>query len=191
MAKRLVYRSGNKYLVLKLRMGMSESSCQSSRVPKMCDRASEDWSGARSALLNLGIQRAHRVAFGRSARAKKSKRQTIFLAAQTGRSHWISLRRALTHTAMSDPGGPAGPAVPPPAPAATVWPQGADPSKAKQSKLSFARASWLEQNAARFAEMSAAADAARAAEMRNAAGPGGPHVWKQVGGRLKARVPLV
>ncbi len=35
-----------------------------------------------------------------------------------------------THTAMSDPGGPAGPAVPPPAPAATVWPQGADPSKA-------------------------------------------------------------
>jgi hypothetical protein len=72
-----------------------------------------------------------------------------------------------THTAMSDPGGPAGPAVPPPAPAATVWPQGADPSKAKQSKLSFARASkeqWLEQNAARFAEMSAAADAARAAE---------------------------
>jgi hypothetical protein len=68
---------------------------------------------------------------------------------------------------MSDPGGPAGPAVPPPAPAATVWPQGADPSKAKQSKLSFARASkeqWLEQNAARFAEMGAAADAARAAE---------------------------
>ncbi len=44
-------------------------------------------------------------------------------------------------TAMSDPGGPAGPAVPPRAPAATVWPQGADPSKAKQSKLSFARAS--------------------------------------------------
>jgi hypothetical protein len=39
---------------------------------------------------------------------------------------------------MSDPGGPAGPAVPPPAPAATVWPQGADPSKPlTQSKLSF------------------------------------------------------
>ncbi len=37
-----------------------------------------------------------------------------------------------THTAMSDPGGPAGPAVPPPAPAATVWPQGADPTKAKR-----------------------------------------------------------
>ncbi len=36
----------------------------------------------------LGIQRAHRVAFGRSSRAKKSKRQSIFLAAQTGRSHW-------------------------------------------------------------------------------------------------------
>ena len=65
---------------------------------------------------------------------------------------------------MSDP-GPERPG--PPAPAATVWPQGADPSKAKQSKLSFARASkeqWLEQNAARFVEMSATADAARAAE---------------------------
>jgi hypothetical protein len=60
----------------------------------------------------LGIQRPHRVAFGRSVR-KKKKRLTIFLAAQT------------------------------------VRPEGADPSKAKQSKLSFARASkeqFLEQN---------------------------------------------
>ncbi len=48
------------------------------------------------------------TAFGRSSRAKKSKRQTIFLAAQTG----LTLA---THTAMSDLGGPAGPAVPPPA----------------------------------------------------------------------------
>ncbi len=31
---------------------------------KGCGRASEEWSGARSALLNLGIQRAHRIAFG-------------------------------------------------------------------------------------------------------------------------------
>jgi hypothetical protein len=70
---------------------------------------------------------------------------------------------------MSDLGGPAGPAVPPPAPAATVWPQGADPSKAKQSKLSFSRTSkklWVEQNAARMAEISAAAAATRAAECR-------------------------
>ncbi len=63
-----------------------------------------------------------------------TERLTISLAAQTG--HTLA-----THTAMSDPGGPAGPAVPSPAPAATVWPQGADPSKAKRSKLSFARAS--------------------------------------------------
>jgi hypothetical protein len=54
----------------KLRMGPSESSCQSSRVPKKCGRASEVWSRARSALLTLGLQRAHRVAFGRSARSK-------------------------------------------------------------------------------------------------------------------------
>ncbi len=56
---------------------------------------------------------------------------------------------------------------PPPAPAATVWPQGADPSKAKQSKLLFSRTSkelWVEQNAARMAEISAAVAAARAAE---------------------------
>jgi hypothetical protein len=68
-----------------------------------------------------------------------------------GRTDWPPT--LATHTAISDPGGPA---VPPPAPAATVWPQGADPSKAKQSKLSFARASKeqiLEQNAARFAEI--------------------------------------
>ncbi len=64
------YRSGNKYSDLKLRMGPSESSCQSSRVPKNCGRASEVWSGARSTRLTLEI-RAHRVAFGRSARSKK------------------------------------------------------------------------------------------------------------------------
>ncbi len=66
-----VYRSGNKYSDLKLRMGLSESSCQSSLVPKNCDRASEVWSGARCARLTLGI-RAHRVSFARSARSKKT-----------------------------------------------------------------------------------------------------------------------
>jgi hypothetical protein len=55
---------------------------------KVAARASEVWSRARSALLNLGIQRAHRVAFGRSARSKQTKRLTIFLAAHTGRTHW-------------------------------------------------------------------------------------------------------
>jgi hypothetical protein len=67
-----IYRSCHNYSDLKLRMGPSESSSQSSNVPKSCGRASEVWSGARSALLNLGIQRAHRVAFGRSARSKKT-----------------------------------------------------------------------------------------------------------------------
>jgi hypothetical protein len=56
----------------KLRMGPSELSFQSSRVPKICGQASEVWSGARSALLNLGL-RAHRVAFGRSARTRKTR----------------------------------------------------------------------------------------------------------------------
>ena len=51
-------------------MGPSELSFQSSRVPKICGRASEVWSGARSARLTLGT-RAHRVAFKRSARPKK------------------------------------------------------------------------------------------------------------------------
>jgi hypothetical protein len=57
-----MYRSCHNYSDLKLWMGPSESSSQSSRVPKSCGRASEVWSGARSALLNLEIQRAHRVA---------------------------------------------------------------------------------------------------------------------------------
>jgi hypothetical protein len=70
IAKRKNYRSGNKYSDLKLRMCPSESSCQSSRIHKNCDRASEVWSGARSARLTLGI-RAHRVALKRSARSKK------------------------------------------------------------------------------------------------------------------------
>jgi hypothetical protein len=77
--QRTNYRSCHNYSDLKLRMGPSESSSQSSRVPKRCGRASEVWSGARSALLNLGIQRAHRVAFGRSVRSKKivpSKKKT-------------------------------------------------------------------------------------------------------------------
>ncbi len=60
-------------LELKLRMGTSESNCQSSCVPKNYVRASEVWIGARSALLTLGIQRAHRVALERSSRAKKSE----------------------------------------------------------------------------------------------------------------------
>ncbi len=79
-----VYRTVNMYSDLKLRMGPSELSFQSSRVPKVCGRASEVWSGARSARPTLGI-RAHRVAFGRSARSKKkflqkqkSKRRQVF-----------------------------------------------------------------------------------------------------------------
>jgi hypothetical protein len=36
-----VYRTVNMYSDLKLRMGPSESSFQSSRVPKVCGRASE------------------------------------------------------------------------------------------------------------------------------------------------------
>ncbi len=63
------YRSGNKYS--DLRMGPSESSSQSSRVPQVCGRASEVWSGVRSARLTLGT-RADRVAFKRSARSKKT-----------------------------------------------------------------------------------------------------------------------
>jgi hypothetical protein len=39
-----VYRSCFKYSDGKLRMGPSESSCQSSRVPNVCGRASEIWS---------------------------------------------------------------------------------------------------------------------------------------------------
>jgi hypothetical protein len=66
-----IHRSGNKYSDLKLRMGPSELSFQSSRVPKNCGRASEVWDGARSARPTLGI-RAHRVALGRSARSKKN-----------------------------------------------------------------------------------------------------------------------
>jgi hypothetical protein len=70
-----------KYSDGKLRMGPSKSSCQSSRVPKKCGRASEVWSGARSALLTLGFQRAQ---FGRSARSKITKRLTIFEEAEEG-----------------------------------------------------------------------------------------------------------
>ncbi len=43
-----IYRNYYKYSDHKLRMGPSESSFQSSRVPKVCGRASEVWSGARS-----------------------------------------------------------------------------------------------------------------------------------------------
>jgi hypothetical protein len=138
---------------------MSESSCQSSRVPKLRP-------GIRS------LDRSAKCAPHPGDSARSPRRVWTLLACQKiqkandfpGRTDGpLTL---VTHTAMSDPGGLAGPAVPPPAPAATVWPQGAEPSKAKQ-KLSFARASkeqWLEQKAARFAEMSATADAARAAE---------------------------
>jgi hypothetical protein len=63
-------------------MGLSESSSQSSRVPRICGRASEVRSGARSA----------RPTWESSAltarRSKTNKRLPIFLAAQTGRTHW-------------------------------------------------------------------------------------------------------
>jgi hypothetical protein len=98
-------------------MGPSESSSQSSRVPKSCGRASEVWSGARSALFNLGIQHAHRVAFGRSARSKKKQKANDF----PGRTNWPH------HTGATHRNEPGGPAAPPSAPAATVWLQGADP----------------------------------------------------------------
>jgi hypothetical protein len=73
----IIYRSGNKYADLKLRMGPSESRCQSSSVPKNCGRASGVWSGARSARLTLG-NRAHRVAFGCPAHLKKSRSRIAF-----------------------------------------------------------------------------------------------------------------
>jgi hypothetical protein len=77
---------GNKYSDLKLRMGPSESSCPSSRFPKKCGRASEVWSGARSARLTLRT-RAHRGAFGRSARSNTKsfkKRKTQKKLGQVG-----------------------------------------------------------------------------------------------------------
>jgi hypothetical protein len=80
-------------------------------------------------------------------RASKKNQKANDFPGRTDGPHTLA-----AHTAMSDPGAP------PPAPAATVWPQGADPSKAKQSKLLFARASkeqfFKEQNAARMAEIS-------------------------------------
>jgi hypothetical protein len=72
---------------LKLQMGPSESSSQSSRVPKVCGWASEVWSGVRSARLTLGI-RAHRVAFGRSTRSK-----TIVPSKKNSQKSWGRLER--------------------------------------------------------------------------------------------------
>ncbi len=70
----LKYRNYFKYSDHKLRMGPSESSFQSSRVPKVIGRASKIWSGARSARLTLGT-RAHRAAFRRSARSKNVRQK--------------------------------------------------------------------------------------------------------------------
>jgi hypothetical protein len=67
---------------------------------------------------------------------------------------------------MSDPGAPLWPAVPPPAPAATVWPQGPLQGQAVEALVLAHQQQgvWGEQNAVRMAEVSAAAAAARAAE---------------------------
>jgi hypothetical protein len=56
------YRNYYKYSDHKLQMGPSEPSSRSSRVPKVCGRASEVWSGARNARLTLGTRaRASRL----------------------------------------------------------------------------------------------------------------------------------
>jgi hypothetical protein len=99
-----------KYSDLKLRMGPSESSRQSSRR-KICGRASEVWSGARSARFTLG-NRAHRVAFARSARSKKTfpqktKKLSKKLGQVRGRVSTDMSERASAMKACGVVGGPA------------------------------------------------------------------------------------
>jgi hypothetical protein len=97
----MTYRSGNKYSVLKLRMGTSESSCQSTRVPKNCGRRPK-----------FGSEREVRSSPHNSARSPR--RVWTLLACQKiqkandfpGRTDGpLTLA---THTAMSDPGAPRG-----------------------------------------------------------------------------------
>jgi hypothetical protein len=71
-----------------------------------------------------------------------------------------------THTAMIDPGGPAGPAVPPPALLPQCGRKERTPPRpsSRSSRPRNNKEQRLEQNAARMVEISAAAAAARAAE---------------------------